>query len=177
MIRVTGTQPVSRCEFALGRSLALSAYIVLFTFAFIATQLAWAAVYTGVDSIRADLAAILRFSTELFAFVLALGWMAMAVSSLRRTVGGGIVNAYLLVIGLALMTMLPFDRVPPRLVFMRYFFFAHQELTDPFARFGYHDCPLVRVFTRSDFWLAVTVTPVMFVMPALLRFHRRDISE
>lgn len=175
MIRVNGCQPLSRTDLALGRWLALSAYVALFTAAFVGTQIAWAAASSGTAPIRAELAALGRFSVELTTFTLALAWTVMAVSSTRRTVGSGIITAYLVLIGLALMTMLPYDRVPPRLVFMRYLFFAHQELTNPWV--GEPDSPFARVFTRSDFWLTVTVTPLFFTVPALLHFRRRDITE
>ena len=178
MIRVGCSQPLSRTQYLAGRWLALSAYVLLFGVAFVLVQLAWVAVCSGLSGVgAADLARVVRFSLETLAFLLALAWVTIAVASLRRTVGGGIVTAYLVAIGLAFMTMLPHDLVPPRLVLMRHFFFPLQEFVDPFAAEGYHDTPFARAYTRADFWLVVLATPFAFLVPALLYFRRRDITE
>jgi len=178
MIRVGCSQPLSRTQYLAGRWLALSAYVLLFGVAFVLVQLAWVAVGSGLSGVgAADLARVVRFSLETLAFLLALAWVTIAVASLRRTVGGGIVTAYLVVIGLAFMTMLPHDLVPPRLVLMRHFFFPLQEFVDPFAAEGYRDTPFARAYTRADFWLVVLATPFAFLVPALLYFRRRDITE
>lgn len=178
MIRVGCCQPLSRTEYLIGRWLALSAYVLLFCAAFVLVHLAWVAGYSGLSGVgTAGLARIGRFAAELSAFVLSLAWVSMAVASMRRTVGGGIVTAYLVVIGLALMTMMPHDLVPPRLVLMRHFFFPLQEFSDPFAAMGYRDTPFARTYTHADFWLVVATTPLAFLVPALLYFRRRDITE
>ena len=52
-----------------------------------------------------------------------------------------------------------------------------QEFADPFAAEGYHDTPFARVFARGDFWRTVLVTPGLFLLPALLYFRRRDVTE
>jgi hypothetical protein len=178
MIRVGCCQPLSRTEYLIGRWLAVSVYVLLFCATFVLVQVAWVAVESGLSGVDASgLARSGRFVLELSAFVLALAWVAMAVASLRRTVGGGIVTAYLVVIGLAFMTMVPHDLVPPRLVLMRHFFFPMQEFKDPFAEMGYHDTPFARLYTRADFWFVVVATPLAFLVPALLYFRRRDITE
>lgn len=178
MIRVGLCQPLSRTEYLAGRWLALSAYVTLFCATFLVSQLAWVALYSGLSGVGSSgLARIGWFTLELTALLLALAWVAMAAASARRTVGGGIVTAYLVVIGLALMTMLPHGLVPPRLVLMRHFFFPLQEFADPFAAMGYRDTPFARVYTRADFWLVVLATPLAFLVPALLYFRRRDITE
>jgi hypothetical protein len=178
MIRVGCTQPLSRTEYYVGRWLALSGYVLLFGLGFVAVQLALVALCSGLSGVGvSDLARVLRFTLESLALLLALAWVTIAVASMRRTVGGGIVTAYLVVIGLAFMTMLPHGIVPPRLVLMRHFFFPLQEFADPFAAEGYHDTPFARVFARGDFWLTVLVTPVLFLLPALLYFHNRDVTE
>ncbi len=99
----------------------------------------------------------------------------MAASSLRRTVGSGIVIAIMTVVLLALMTMLPFRLVPPRLVFMRYFFFPLGELPNPWT--GDNDSPFVRARTLAEFWTVVPATPLVLSLAALLHFRRRDITE
>jgi hypothetical protein len=73
--------------------------------------------------------------------------------------------------------MLPHDLVPPRLVLMRHFFFPLQEFADPFAAQGYRDTPFARAYTRADFSLVVLATPLAFLVPALLTFRRRDVTE
>ena len=89
--------------------------------------------------------------------------------------GSGIVIAVMAIVVLALMTMLPFDLVPPRLVFMRYFFFPLGELPNPWP--GEHDSPFVRVRTLMEFWTIVPATPFVLSVAALLHFRRRDITE
>ncbi len=178
MIRVGCCQPLSRTEYLVGRWLAVSLYVLLFCVTFVLAQLGWVALESGLSGVDASaLARIGRFALELSAFVLALAGVSMAVASLRRTVGGGIVTAYLVAIGLAFMTMLPHDLVPPRLILMRHFFFPIQEFPDPFAAMGYRDTPFARMYTRADFWLVVVATPLAFLAPALVVFRRRDITE
>jgi ABC-type transport system involved in multi-copper enzyme maturation permease subunit len=178
MIRVGCVLPLSRTQYLLGRWLALSAYVLLFGAVFVLVQLAWVAAYSGLAGVgAAELARVVRFSVEVLAFLLALAGVASAVASTRRTVGAGVVTAYLAAIGLAFMTMLPHDLVPPRLLLMRHFFFPLQEFVDPFAAQGYRDTPFARVYTRADFWLVVLATPFAFLVPALLYFRRRDITE
>jgi ABC-type transport system involved in multi-copper enzyme maturation permease subunit len=178
MIRVGCCQPLSRTEYLAGKWLAVSLYVLLFCIAFVLVHLVWVAVESGLSGVgAAGLARIGRFALELSVFALALSWVSMAVASLRRTVGGGIVTAYLAVITLALTTMLPHDLVPPRLVLMRHFFFPLQEFPDPFAAMGYHDTPFARMYTSGDFWFVVVATPLAFLVPALLVFRRRDITE
>ena len=70
--------------------------------------------YSGVRGIgAADAVRVAWFAVDLAVFVLAISVVAMATASFRRTVGSGIVTAVMSFILLALMTMLPFDLVPP----------------------------------------------------------------
>lgn len=178
MLRVGCALPLSRTEYLVGRWLALSAYVCLFCSVLVAAQVAGVGACFGVEGVSSsDLARIGRFAVELTAFVLAIAWISAAVASLRRSVGAGIVTAYLVMLGLAFMTMLPHHVLPPRFVLMRHFFFPLQEFGDPFAVSGYRDTPFARVFTRFDFWRVVLATPLAFGVPALLYFRGRDVTE
>jgi hypothetical protein len=123
MIRVVGVQPLSRVQCLLGKWLGISAHLALVTLALVASLVGWALLDSGVQDIgAADLARLLRFTVELLVWTLALGSVGMATASFRRTIASGMVTAAMSFIGLAIMTMLPFDVLPPRYVFVRYFF-------------------------------------------------------
>jgi hypothetical protein len=176
MIRVTCSQPVSRSTYRLGQWLGIGGHVVLLSSVYLLCLGAWAALYAGFHGMGpAEWTALARFTVETLAFALALAWVGMAAASFRRTVGGGIVTAVMAVVLLALMTMLPFRLVPPRLVFMRYFFFPLGELPNPWPH--YHDSPFVRVRTVTEFWTIVPSTPLVLSLAALLHFRRRDITE
>ena len=176
MIRVGSLQPLTRAEYLAGRWLALCVYAALFVATYLLTHLAWIAACSGWAGLgMLGLGRLWRFSAEMLTVILALTLIAGATASMRRTVGSGIVTAYLAILGLALMTMLPTHVMPPRLVFMRHFFFPFGELVDPFT--DCHDSPFVRVHRPMDFALTMVVTPLAFVVPAALRFCRRDITE
>jgi len=120
MIRVVGTQPLSRVEHLLGKWLGISAHLALVTIALILSIVGWAVLYSGVHGIGAsDIAMLLRFSLELLVVTLALGAVGLVTASFRRTTASGMVTAMIAFIGLAVMSMLPFHVVPPRFVFVR----------------------------------------------------------
>jgi hypothetical protein len=73
---------------------------------------------------------------------------------------------------LAVMTMIPFQILPPRFVFVRDLFFPMQELPSPFERGGI----FVRLYTLPDFFTVVIGTPLLFAIPAMLYFRWRDMS-
>jgi hypothetical protein len=90
-------------------------------------------------------------------------------------VGSGIVIAAIAVIVLAFMTMLPFDVVPPRFIFMRYFFFPLGEFPNPWPT--ELDSPFVRLRTMGEFLVWVPATPLVLSLVAILHFRTRDITE
>lgn len=176
MIRVACSQPVSRSTYLLGKWLGIGGHVVILAAVYVFCHGVWAALYAGFRGMGpAEWAALARFAIEALAFALALAWVGMAAASFRRTVGGGIVTGVMAIILLALMTMLPFSLVPPRLVFMRYFFFPLGELPNPWP--NYRDSPFVRVRTEAEFWTIVPLTPFLLSLAALLYFRRRDITE
>ncbi|HSD67269.1 MAG TPA: hypothetical protein VLF95_11240 [Vicinamibacteria bacterium] len=176
MIRVACAQPVSRTTYLVGKWLGIGAHVVILSAVYVLCHGLWGSLYSGLGGTGlVQWTALARFAIEVLAFSLALAWVGMAAASFRRTVGSGIVIAVMAVVVLALMTMLPFDLVPPRLVFMRYFFFPLGELPNPWP--GEHDSPFVRVRTLSQFWTIVPLTPLLLSVAALLRFRRRDITE
>jgi len=176
MIRVACAQPVSRATYLLGKWLGIGGHVVILAAVYVLCHGLWGALYSGLGGVgAAQEAALFRFAIQAVAFSLALAWVGMAAASFRRTVGSGIVIALMAVIALALMTMLPFRLVPPRLVFMRYFFFPLGELPNPWP--GEHDSPFVRVHTAAEFWVVIPLTPLLLSVAAMLRFRRRDITE
>ncbi|HEY4657869.1 MAG TPA: hypothetical protein VIH11_00030, partial [Gemmatimonadaceae bacterium] len=123
MIRVACAQPVSRSTYLVGKWLGIGGHVVVLSAVYVLCLGVWGMLYSGLGAGSVPWAALARFVIEVLAFSLALTWVAMAAASFQRTVGAGIVTAVMVVVVLALMTMLPFRLVPPRLVFMRYFFF------------------------------------------------------
>jgi ABC-type transport system involved in multi-copper enzyme maturation permease subunit len=175
MIRVACAQPVSRATYLLGKWLGIGGHVVILAAVYVLCHGLWGALYAGLGGMGgADWTALLLFAVEVVAFSLALTWIGMAAAAFRRTVGAGIVTAAVAVVVLALMTMLPFSLVPPRLVFMRYFFFPLGELPNPWPG---NDSPFLRVRTLTEFWTIVPATPLLLSAAALLHFGRRDITE
>jgi ABC-type transport system involved in multi-copper enzyme maturation permease subunit len=175
MVRVVGAQPLSRVEYLLGKWLGISGHVVILTIALIVSVVGWAAIYSGVRGIGArELMMLLRFSVEILALTVALGGVGLATASFRRTIGSGMVTAMVAFIGLSVMMMLPFDVLPPRFVFVRYFFFPMQEFPSPFPG---GDNIFLRLYSLSDFYTVVIGTPLILAIPAILYFRRRDITE
>lgn len=149
--------------------------MVLVTVALILSLVGWAVLYSGVRGIGAqEVVMLLRFSVELLALTLAIGGVGLATASFRRTIGSGLVTAMIAFIGLSVMMMLPFDVLPPRFVFVRYFFFPMQEFPSPFPG---RDSIFLRLYSLSDFYTVVLATPLILGIPAILYFRRRDITE
>lgn len=175
MIRVVGTQPLSRLEYLCGKWMGVGAHIAMLTAGLILSLVGWTALYSGVRGIQTtDVTALLRFSLELIVFTLALSAIGLASGTLRRTVGSGIVTAVLVFIGLSVMMTLPFDVFPPRFVLMRYLFFPVQEFPNPFPG---EDGLFLRLYSRADFYATLLVTSAIVAVPAILYFRRRDITE
>jgi hypothetical protein len=176
MVRVGCCQPLTRTEYLLGKWAGIGAHVVLFTMALVASELMWAGIYSGFHGTRpADAVAVVRFTLELAALVVAISTVAMAAASFRRTVGSGIVTALMAFILLALMTMLPFDVVSPRLLLLRYFFYPLHELPAPW--YAGADSPFRRPDFLRSFYTVASITPLLVAVPAALYFSRRDIVE
>jgi ABC-type transport system involved in multi-copper enzyme maturation permease subunit len=174
MVRVACCQPISRLEYVLGKWTAIIAHVAIFTMMLIASELAWTGIYSGIRGIQtADVAAVSRFGAEVTAFTVATTLIGMAAASFRRTVGSGIVTAIMSFILLTFMTMLSFRVIPPQWVLMRYFFFAVAELNNPYPTSA--DSPFVRVHSLFEFSRVALITPLLFMLPALIYFRRRDI--
>jgi ABC-type transport system involved in multi-copper enzyme maturation permease subunit len=175
MVRVVGTQPISRLESLLGKWMGIIAHVAIQTGGLVLSLLGWAVLYAGIGGIGwTDGMNLVRFSVQLLVFTLAVCVVGLASASFRRTVGSGIVTAVMAFIGLSVMMALPFDVLPPRLVFVRYLFFAAQEFPNPLPG---DDSLFVRLYSHSDFYLSVLGTPLLLVIPAVLYFRRRDITE
>jgi hypothetical protein len=176
MVRVGCCQPLTRIEYLLGKWSGIGAHIVLFTFGLLVSEIAWTSLYSRFRGIRAaDVASIARFAFDLSVLILAISIVAMAAASSRRTVGSGIVTALMAFILLAVMTMLPFDMVSPRLILLRYFFYPLQDLPAQFSHAG--DSPFIRPSFLTSFYSVALVTSVLVAVPAALYFRKRDIVE
>jgi ABC-type transport system involved in multi-copper enzyme maturation permease subunit len=176
MIRVACAQPVSRATYLVGKWLGIGGHVLILSAVYVLCHGLWGALYSGLGGMGLpQWTALARFAIQAVVFSLALAWIGMAAASFRRTVGSGIVIAVMGVVVLTLMMMLPFELVPPRFVFMRYFFFPLGELPNPWP--GEHESPFVRVRTLSEFWTVVPATPLVLSLAALVHFRRRDITE
>ena len=176
MVRVACCQPISRLEYLLGKWTAIMAHVAIFTMMLIGSELAWTGIYSGTRGIQTDqVAAVARFGAEVTAFTVAMTFIGIAAASFRRTVGSAIVTAIMSFIFLAFMTMLSFRVIAPQWVLMRYFFFAVGELKNPFPTAG--DSPFIRVHSQFEFYRVALLTPLLFMLPALIYFRKRDIVE
>jgi ABC-type transport system involved in multi-copper enzyme maturation permease subunit len=176
MVRVGCCQPVTRIEYLLGKWLGIGCHIVLFSTALVASELAWTGLYSGFRGIRAaDVASVAWFALDLCVLTLAISVVGMAAASFRRTVGSGIVTALMAFLLLAFMTMLPFDMLSPRFVLLRYFFYPLQDLALPLS--AGPDSPFRRPEFLTSFYSVALATPLVFAMPAVAYFSRRDIVE
>jgi ABC-type transport system involved in multi-copper enzyme maturation permease subunit len=176
MIRVACSQPMSRFEYVLGKWSAIMAHVTIFATMLVASELAWTGIYSGMRGIRAgDVVAMARFGAEVATFTVAFTSIGMAAASFRRTVGSGIVTAIMSFIFLAFMTVLSFKVIAPQWVLMRYFSFALGELKNPFPASG--DSPFIRAQSLAEFYRVALVTPLLFMLPALVYFRNRDIVE
>jgi ABC-type transport system involved in multi-copper enzyme maturation permease subunit len=176
MIRVGCCQPVTRTEYLLGKWSGISAHIVLFCLALVVSELLWTGIYSGLRGVgAADAVRVARFACELTVLIVAISVVAMAAASFRRTVGSGIVAALIAFILLAVMTMLPFDVLSPRFILLRYFFYPLQELAAPMTTGA--DSPFRRPDFLTSFYAVALVTPLLFALPAVAYFRKRDIVE
>jgi ABC-type transport system involved in multi-copper enzyme maturation permease subunit len=176
MVRIGVCQPVTRIEYLVGKWFAISAHVAILAAGFSASLIGWTCLYSGVHGLGvAGVLAMMRFSLELVCLVASIAAITMIAASFRRTVGSGIMVAFMAFIALAIMTVLPFHVLSPRFVLFRYFSFPLGELPDPFPTEG--DSIYVRVRTVADFVLVTTMTPLLLALPALAYFRRRDIGE
>jgi hypothetical protein len=176
MVRVGCCQPLTRVEYQLGKWSGIGAHIAIFSMALVLSELFWTGLYSGFRGIRmADIASVASFAFDLSVLILAISVVAMAVASCRRTVGSGIVTALMAFILLAVMTMLPFDVLSPRLILLRYFFYPLQDLPAQLSHGG--DSPFIRPPFLTSFYSVALATPALFALPAALYFKKRDIVE
>jgi hypothetical protein len=136
----------------------------------------WTGIYSGFRGVgAADVVRVGRFAFDLAVLIVAISVVAMAAASFRRTVGSGIVTALMAFILLAVMTMLPFDVLSPRFILFRYFFYPLQELAAPLNAGA--DSPFRRPEFLTSFYAVAVATPLLFAVPAIAYFRKRDIVE
>ena len=176
MIRVACAQPVSRTVYLVGKWMGIGAHVAIMSAVFALSLMLWGTVYAGLGDVGADqVAPLTRFLGEVAWFSVALAGVGMVAASFRRTVGSGIVTAAIAIILLTFTMMIPFDVVPPRFLFMRYFFFPLGELPNPWP--AETDSPFVRLRTIGEFLAVIPATPFVLSLVAVLHFRTRDITE
>jgi ABC-type transport system involved in multi-copper enzyme maturation permease subunit len=176
MIRVGCCQPVSRVEYLLGKWCGITAHVAIVTVGFALVQIIWTGLYSGLRGVGTrGVVSLAMFTLELTVLMVAVSSVTMAAASFRRTVGSGIVTALLAFIVLAIMTMMPFRVVAPRFILFRFFSFPLGEFPNPYPTAL--DSPFNRAYSMVDFFRVAIATPLLFLVPAVLYFRKRDIVE
>jgi ABC-type transport system involved in multi-copper enzyme maturation permease subunit len=174
MIRIGCTQPVARAQYILGKSIAIELHVVLFALVYIASLFMWVGIYTGFRGLSVTgLLALASLAARTVVFCCGLTGCMIGVSIMRKTLLDAFVSCCVVFVGFALLTTLPpqFHLEPG--LFLRYFFY-------PISGILPKDWPIPFPMKNAPFWqfLSVSlVTPTVCLLPALLHFHFRDISE
>jgi ABC-type transport system involved in multi-copper enzyme maturation permease subunit len=174
MIRIGCTQPVSRAQYILGKSIAIELHVALFALVYIASLFLWVGIYTGFHGLSpAGLVAIASVATRTVVFCCGLSGCMIGVSILRKTLLDAFVSCCVVFVAFALLTTLPPRFHVESALFLRYFFYPIAAILPkgwPIP-FPMKDAPL------PQFLLVSLVTPTVCFLPALVHFHFRDISE
>ena len=176
MIRIGCTQPASRAQYIVGKSIAIELHVVLFALLYIASLFVWVGIYTGFRGLSfTGLLALASLAARTVVFCCGLSGCMIGVSILRKTLLDAFVSCCVAFLGFALLTTLPphFHLEPA--LFVRYFFY-------PIAAILPKGWPISLSFPMKNapFWqflLVSLVTPTVCFLPALVHFHFRDISE
>ena len=174
MIRIGCTQPVSRFQYLLGKSIAIELHVILFAVVYVASLFLWVCICTGFRGLSAPTAtAVVSLASRTAVFCVALSGCMVAVSVLRRSLLDALVTCCVVFACLALLTTLPMRFHLEAGLFLRYFFY-------PIAAVLPKDWPLPFPMQHAPLWQFVLVsftTPAIFFIPAVLHFQFRDISE
>jgi ABC-type transport system involved in multi-copper enzyme maturation permease subunit len=174
MIRIGCTQPVSRFQYLLGKSIAIELHVTLFAVVYVASLFLWVCICTGFRGLSGSTAvAVVSLASRTAVFCVALSGCMIAVSVLRRSLLDALVSCCVVFACLALLTTLPLRFHLEAGLFLRYFFY-------PVAGILPKDWPLPFPMQFAPLWQFVLVsfaTPAMFFIPAILHFQFRDISE
>lgn len=174
MIRIACTQPVSRAQYVLGKSIAIELHVTLFALVYAGSLLMWACICTGFRGLStAGLLALASLAARTVVFCVGLSGCMIAVSVLRKTLLDAFVSSCVVFAGLALSTTLPSRFHLEPALFLRYFFY-------PIAGILPKNWPIPFPMQHAPLWqflLVSLVTPTVCFLPALAHFHSRDISE
>lgn len=174
MIRIGCTQPVSRAQYVLGKTIAIELHVALFGIVYVSSLLFWVGVCTGGRGLSLwALAAVVSLTARTIVFCVGfVGWV-IAVSILRKSLLDAVVSSFVVFAFFGLLTTLPTRFHVEALLFLRYFFY-------PIAGMIPRDWPIPFPMQDAPLWqfLLVSIcTPVICFIPAMLHFHYRDICE
>lgn len=174
MIRIGCTQPVSRAQYILGKSIAIELHVALFALVYVASLFIWVGIYTGFHGLSlTGLLALASLAARTVVFCCGLSGCMIGVSILRKTLLDAFVSCCVIFVGFALLTTLPPQFHLEPVLFVRYLFY-------PIAAILPKGWPIPFPMKSAPFWqflLVLLVTPTVCFLPALLHFQLRDIPE
>ncbi len=174
MIRIGCTQPVSRTQYLMGKSMAIELHVVLFALVYVASLFIWVCLCTRFHGLTiSSLHAIASLAGRTIILCCGLSACMIGVSILRKSLLDAFVSCCVVFVALALMTTLPTNYHLEPALFFRYFFY-------PIAGILPKNWPIQFPMKYAPYWqflLVSTVTPAVFLLPAFVHFHFRDISE
>jgi len=176
MIRLLCAQPMSRTEYILGKGVAIAFYVTALTLVFVASAVAWSAVYSGVRGASwGDLKQLGLCAFSLVIFTLALGWTAYSLALIRRTIGESLITAF----GFFVLLMFAMVYLPRHVnsYFLVYYAFFPWKY---FLRPGFGLGPEASHYASSTLfdlsWVAL-ITSALALAVGYASFVRRDITE
>jgi ABC-type transport system involved in multi-copper enzyme maturation permease subunit len=174
MIRIGCTQPVTRAQYVLGKSIAIELHVALFALVYVGSLFIWVGIYTGFRGLSlTGVLALASLATRTVVFCCGLSGCMIGVSILRKTLLDAFVSCCVVFVGFALLTTLPPQFHLEPVLFVRYFFY-------PIAAILPKGWPIPFPMKSAPFWqflFVFLVTPTVCFLPALINFHSRDISE
>ena len=175
MIRIGCTQPVSRTQYLLAKSIAIELHVALFALVYVASVLMWACICTRFGSIPAtEFVPLASLAARTVVFSCGLSGCMIGVSTLRKSLLDAFVCCCVVFVGFFCLATMPPKRyhLEPAM-FVRYFFYPLAELVPK-------DWSTPMPMKDAPFWqflLVSLVTLAVCFLPALVYFHFRDISE
>jgi ABC-type transport system involved in multi-copper enzyme maturation permease subunit len=174
MIRIGCTQPVSRAQYLLGKSIAIELHVALFALVYVASIFIWVCICTEFRGLSfPGLLALSSLAVRTVVFCVGLSGCMIGVSILRKTLLDAFVSCCVLFVGFGLLLTLPPEFHLRPVLFLRYFLY-------PIAGILPKGWPIQFPMKDAPFWqflLVSMVTPTVCLIPAFVRFHFRDISE
>lgn len=170
MIRVVAAQPLKRSEYVFGKYVAVSAHVALIAGVYLASLAFWSVAYSNSLGVTADhLGNLARFSLRIVLLMLGVAWISISISFLCRTQMSALVIAGISFMTLGLLTTWRAQTLG-QYHFVRHFMAPLREVPMPYRLdFPWYPLP-------TFLWVTL-VTCAVFLLPALLHFQRRDITE